>query len=77
MGATKEEKYELLGFNISRMRKKAKISQKKVAKAFNVTTRTISNWEHGKGVDVILLIDLADMFDCTIDDFYLGLSLSK
>lgn len=77
MEVSREEKYKLLGFNISRMRKKAGKSQTDVANSFEVTTRTISNWEHGKGLDVILLTELANLFECKTEDFLLGINLSK
>lgn len=71
------EKYKLLGFNVSRLRKNAKKSQSDVAKHFKVTTRTISNWEHGKGLDVVLLSELAVLFECKTEDFLLGINLSE
>jgi transcriptional regulator with XRE-family HTH domain len=71
------EKYKLLGFNVARLRKNAKKSQLDVANYFDVTTRTISNWEHGKGLDVVLLTELAVLFGCKTEDFLMGINLSE
>ena len=74
---TQEERRQLLGYNISRIRKQQKKTQQDFAKAFDVSTRTISNWEHGKGLDIILLIDIAKFLECKFDDFIVGTNISK
>ena len=67
---------EQIGSNIARMRKCAGFKQHQIAEILNVSLKTISNWEHGKGVDITLLIELSKLFDCKIIDFFMGINIS-
>ena len=58
-----------LGKKIMEMRKKAKLSQEKLAEKLNVTRQTISNWENGKFYpDIDALVKISKCFHISLDD---------
>jgi transcriptional regulator with XRE-family HTH domain len=58
-----------IGANISRLRKKADLTQSEVAERLNLTRQAISKYECGDSFpDISVLIEIADMFDITLDD---------
>ena len=76
----KENKKELkrkIGLNIQNERKKACLLQEEVANILGVTRETIINYEKGNGVSAVLLANLSEIFKCPINNFYLGLDVSK
>ena len=66
-----------MGLNIQNERKKANILQEQLADVLGVSRETIINYEKGKGISALLLVDLANIFKCPITNFYLGLDVSK
>ncbi len=55
--------------NIVLLRKKNGITQKELARNFNVTSQAISKWESGKSCpDIALLPKIAHFFDVSIDE---------
>lgn len=55
------------------LRKKAGLSQEKLADKLNVTRQTISKWELGEAApDVEKLIALSDYFNISLDELVLG-----
>lgn len=77
MEENKKEIKRKIGLNIQNERKKAGLLQEEVAKSLGVTRETIINYEKGNGVSAILLMKLSKSFNCPIDNFYLGLDVSK
>lgn len=77
MEENKKELKRKIGLNIQNERKKAGLLQEEVAKSLGVTRETIINYEKGNGISAILLIKLSKEFNCPIDNFYLGLDVSK
>ena len=69
----KEEFNRVVGINILAVRKRANKSQEDLAKALNVTTRTIQNYEKGKFIDFYLIKKLSKIFQCDVNDFLMGL----
>ena len=61
---------------MSRMReyrKKKKMSQQDIATALGVTQSMVAKWENGVNYpSVELLIELSDLFGCTIDELVRG-----
>lgn len=57
-----------LSQTIVEIRKKNELTQEELAKEFNVTRQTVSNWENGKSYpDLFTLIDISDKFGCSLD----------
>lgn len=58
-----------IGKNIMRLRKMANMTQLELAEKLNYSDKSVSKWEQGNGVpDIRILIQLADMFEVTLDD---------
>lgn len=54
-------------------RKKAKLTQSQLADKLFVNQNTVSQWETGRSEpSVDILIKLADLFGCTIDELVRG-----
>lgn len=66
-----EEFKRIIGLNIEHKRKKAKMTQEKLAELLGVTVRSVYNYEKGKNLDMVLAYELSLIFDCTIDEFFL------
>ena len=60
---------EVIGKNITRLRKLANMTQLELAEKLNYSDKSISKWEQGNGIpDVRILIQLAELFGVTLDD---------
>jgi transcriptional regulator with XRE-family HTH domain len=66
-----------IGLNIQNERKKACLLQEEVAKILGVTRTTVINYERGKGISASLIAQMSNIFKCPIDNFYLGLDITK
>ena len=57
------------GANISRLRKKADMTQSEIAERLNLTRQAISKYECGDSFpDISVLIEIANMFDISLDE---------
>jgi len=64
--------------NIRAERNRADITQLEVANKLKITLRTYVNYEDdAKGIKATTLYDLANIFNCNIDDFYLHKKSTK
>ena len=63
----------IVGLNIEVKRKRAKKTQEEIAEKLGVTSRTIQNYEKGKGLDLIVIYKMTKIFECQIDEFFLEL----
>ncbi len=60
---------QVIGKNITRLRKLANMTQLELAEKLNYSDKSISKWEQGNGIpDVRILIQLAELFGVTLDD---------
>ena len=58
-----------LGANIVMYRKQLGLTQAKLAEQLNYSDKAVSKWERGESIpDVLTLVQLAELFDITIDD---------
>ncbi len=58
-----------VGNNISTYRKKAELTQAGLAEKLNYTDKAVSKWERGESLpDVPTLIQMAELFDVTLND---------
>lgn len=58
-----------IGKRISEKRKEIGMSQKTLAVKLNLTDKTISKWESGKGLPSIeALVELCDIFGISVDE---------
>lgn len=57
-----------LGENISKYRKKLKLSQKELANLINVSDAAISRYEHGAVIPPEIIVKLSDVFGITTDE---------
>ena len=62
----------LVGLNIEMKRKEKNLTQEKLAEKLGVTKRTVYNYEKGKNLDLILFYHLSEIFNCNIEEFFLG-----
>ena len=67
----KKQRYDLndLGSNVKMMRKARKISQVKLSEALQMSQPHLSNLECGRTLEI--LVKLADVFDCSVEDILL------
>lgn len=61
---------EMIGKNISSLRKERGLKQEELARAVGVSTQAVSKWENGGVPDVELLPAIADFFGVSIDSLY-------
>ena len=55
--------------NLRNRRRAANMSQKELGDKLNVVQGTIASWEKGRNEpSIAMLIQLADIFDCTLDE---------
>lgn len=55
--------------NLRQRRRAANMSQKDLGDKLNVVQATIASWERGRNEpSIAMLIKLADIFDCTLDE---------
>ena len=58
-----------LGANIAAYRKRAGLTQLGLAEKLNYSDKAVSKWERGESMpDVLTLVQLADLFDITVND---------
>lgn len=73
MKVNTEEFYRIVGLNIEVKRKRAKMTLEDLAEKLDVTSRTIQNYEKGKGLSIVVIYKLKKLFNCEIDEFFLEL----
>ena len=61
---------EIIGKNISSLRKERGFKQEELARAVGVSTQAVSKWENGGVPDVDLLPAIADFFGVSIDSLF-------
>ena len=62
-----------IGTNISRLRKKQGLTQRKLADMLCVSNKTVSKWERGAGYpEITQLIALSKLLGVSIDDLLMG-----
>ena len=62
---------EIIGKNISSLRKERGFKQEELARAVGVSTQAVSKWENAKAApDITFLPIIADIFECSIDDLF-------
>lgn len=58
-----------LGNNIAAFRKREGMTQAALAERINFSDKAVSKWERGESIpDVLTLVELAQLFDITVDD---------
>lgn len=58
-----------LGANIAAFRKRSGMTQAALAERINFSDKAVSKWERGESIpDVLTLMELAQLFDITVDD---------
>lgn len=58
-----------MGANIASYRKRLGMTQAKLAERLNYSDKAVSKWERGESIpDVLTLLQLAELFDVTIND---------
>lgn len=58
-----------IGANIASYRKRSSMTQVGLAEKLNYSDKAVSKWERGESVpDVLILIQLAELFDITVND---------
>ena len=58
-----------LGSNIAAFRKREGMTQAALAERINFSAKAVSKWERGESVpDILTLVELAQLFDITVDD---------
>ena len=65
-----DEKLKLqLGANIVAYRKQYRLTQAALAEKLNYSDKAVSKWERGESMpDVMTLVQLAEIFEVTVDD---------
>ena len=60
---------ESFGQRFLRLRKEKKLTQDEIAKKLNITAQSVSKWENDNSYpDVALLVDIASIFNITVDE---------
>ena len=63
-----EQLKKQLGANIASYRKRIGLTQAKLAEQLNYSDKAVSKWERGESIpDVLTLVQLAELFDTTVD----------
>ena len=62
--------YSILGEQIQRLRKEAKLTQRELGESIGVSASAVSQWESGGTPDVALLPAIADRLGVTIDTLF-------
>ncbi len=59
----------IIGKNIMRLRRMSNMTQLELAEKINYSDKSVSKWEQGNGIpDVRILLQLADLFNVSVDD---------
>ncbi len=62
-----------IGHTISKLRKKAGMTQSELATLLRISDKTVSKWENGLGYpDIIMFPEIASIFNVSIDNLMLG-----
>lgn len=69
--------YRIVGINIQSERRRKKMTQEELANMLGVTSRSVCNYENGRNITLILIHNLAKIFNCKTDDFLLGTEYAK
>ena len=60
---------QVIGKNITRLRKTANMTQLELAEKLNYSDKSVSKWEQGNGIpDVRILMQIAELFGVSLDD---------
>lgn len=69
VGMDETELGQIIGKNITRLRKSANMTQLELAEKLNYSDKSVSKWEQGNGIpDVRILMQIAGLFGVTLDD---------
>ncbi len=61
----------ILSKNLRELREKRGLTQKDLADKLALSDKTISKWEKERSIpDVFTLLKLAELLDCSLDDFF-------
>ncbi|MCQ2564957.1 MAG: helix-turn-helix domain-containing protein, partial [Clostridia bacterium] len=64
-----EDVNKIIGNNLTKLRKKAKLTQMELAEKFNYSDKTISKWETGESLPSIdVLCSVAEFYGVTLND---------
>ena len=78
MIALEERQNQEIGIRIAELRQSHKLTQEALAEKLNVTTKHISHVERGcASLSVKALIELSQVFDCSIDYIIFGVPVDK
>ena len=59
-----------LSKNLRELREKRGLTQKDLADRLSLSGMTVSKWENERSIpDIFTLLKLAEIFDCTLEDF--------
>ncbi len=68
-GMDETELGQIIGKNITRLRKTANMTQLELAEKLSYSDKSVSKWEQGNGIpDVRILMQIAELFGVTLDD---------
>ena len=60
---------KIIGENLAKYRKSAKITQLELAQVLNYSDKAISKWERGESLpDITVLIQIADIYGITLNE---------
>lgn len=68
---------KIISSNIRAERARCGLTQEEVANRLNISARTYIRWEQETNIDCIDLYRLSNVFDCKIEDFFVGLDPTK
>lgn len=78
LGGTIAMNQYITGSTIKELRESKKLTQNKLAKLLNVSDKTISKWETGRGYpDISLLEPIAKIFDISIAELFSGNTINN
>lgn len=72
-----QEMNRKIALNLKNERKKANLSQEEVAEIIGVTRETIISYEKGRKISASLIAELSKLYQCPVDNFYLGLDVTN
>lgn len=67
---------KIISSNIKAERARCGLTQEEVASKLNISSRTYIRWEQETGIDCVDLYRLSNIFDCKIEDFFVGLDVT-
>ena len=64
-----EDLKNIIAGNIGQLRRQANMTQIELAERLNYSDKAVSKWERGESIpDILTLMELAQLFDVTVDD---------